>query len=64
VQKEHETNAIYCKMMGHERSVKYFATFNATECFSKLLKIAQFYFSIIAHYICGTYFFLDAATMP
>jgi len=37
-------------MMEHERWEKYFATCNTIECFSKLIKIAQFYFSIVAHY--------------
>jgi len=28
VQRKHQPNAIYCKMMGHERWAKYFAIFN------------------------------------
>jgi len=28
VQKEHQPNAIYCRMMEHERWAKYFATCN------------------------------------
>ena len=39
VHKEHHTNAVYCKMMEHERWAKYFATCNTIECFSELLKI-------------------------
>jgi len=50
VQEEHQPNAIYCKMMEHERWAKYFATSNTIECFSELMKIAQFYFSVMAHY--------------
>jgi len=50
VQKERQPNAIYCKMMEHERWVTYFATCNTTECFSELKKIAQFYFSVMVHY--------------
>jgi len=50
VQKEHQPDAIYCKMMEHERWAKYFATCNATNCFRELIKIAQFYFSVMAHY--------------
>jgi len=50
VQKEHQPNAIYCKMMEHERWAKYFATCNIIECFSELIKIAQFYFSVMGHY--------------
>ena len=37
-------------MMEHERLAKYFATWKYTsECFSELRKIAQFYFSVMAH---------------
>jgi len=36
--------------MKHERWEEYFIACNATECFSKLIKIAQFYFSVVAHY--------------
>jgi len=56
VQKEHQPNAIYCKMMKHERWAKYFATCNTIECFSlsELIKIAQFYFSVVAHYASGS----------
>ena len=36
-------------MMAHERWAAYFNTCSTTELFSELLKIAQFYFSIIAH---------------
>ena len=44
------TNALpYRKMMAHERWAAYFNTCSTTELFSELLKIAQFYFSIIAH---------------
>ena len=50
VQKEHQPNAIYCKMMEHDRWEKYFATCDTIECFSELTKIAQFYFSVMAHY--------------
>jgi len=31
-----------------ERRAKYLATCNAIECFSELIKIAQFYFSVMA----------------
>jgi len=48
--KEHQPNEVYCKMMEHERWAKYFATCNTTGCFSELIKIAQFYFSFMAHY--------------
>jgi len=47
VQKEHQPNAIYCKMTEHERWAKYFAACNAIECFSELIKIAEFYFSVM-----------------
>jgi len=40
VQKEHQTNAIYCKMMEHERWAKYFVTCNTIECFTELINIA------------------------
>ena len=50
VQKEHQPNAISCKMMEHERWAKYFATCNTSKCFSQLIKIAQFQFSVMAHY--------------
>jgi len=43
-------NAVYCKMMKRERWAKYFATCNAIECFKELIKIAQFYFSVMVHY--------------
>jgi len=36
-------------MMEYDRWEKYFATCNTTECFSELMKIAQFYFSVMAH---------------
>jgi len=32
VQKKHQPNAIYCKMMGHKRWAKYFKIFNTIEC--------------------------------
>jgi len=50
VQKEHRPNAIYCKMMEHERWAKYFAICNTLECFSELIKIAQFCFSVMSHF--------------
>jgi len=37
-------------MMEQQRLAKYFATYNAIECFSDLIKIAQCYFSVRAHY--------------
>jgi len=40
VRKENESNTIYCKMTEYERWEKYFATCNAIECFSELIKIA------------------------
>ena len=44
------TNALaYRKMMAHERWAAYFNTCSTIELFSELLKIAQFYFSIIVH---------------
>ena len=46
VQKEHQPNAIYCKMMEHEKWAKYFTI----ECFSTLIKITQFYIDVIALY--------------
>jgi len=61
VQKEHQPNAICCKMMEQERWAKYFATCNTTECFSELLKMAQFYFSLMALYANVERFFLDTA---
>ena len=48
-------------MMEHERWAKYFATCNTIECFSKLIKIAQFYCSVMAIYAYVERFFLDAA---
>jgi len=36
--------------MEHERWAKYFATCNTIECLSELIKIAHFYFSLMAHY--------------
>jgi len=57
VQMEHQPTAIYCKMMEHERWAKYLATCNTTECFSKLIKIAQFYFSVMALYTYVERFF-------
>jgi len=50
VQKEHQPNAICPKMMEHEKWAKYFATCNTIECLSELIKIALFYFSVMAHY--------------
>jgi len=50
VQTEHQPNAIYCKMMEHERWAKYSGTCNTIEYFSELIKIVQFYFSVMAHY--------------
>jgi len=29
---------------------KYFSTYNTIECLSELMKIAQFYFSVMAHF--------------
>jgi len=48
-------------MMEHERWLKYFATWNTIECFSELIKIAQIYFNVMAHYANVERFFLDAA---
>ena len=48
--------------MDHERWAKYFATCNTIECFNELTMIAQFYFSVVAHYANVERFFLDAAT--
>jgi len=62
MQKEHQQNAIYCIMMEHERCAKYFAICNTIECFSKLIKNAQFYFSVMALYPTWNDFFFDAAT--
>jgi len=50
LQNDHQLNTIYCKMMEHERWAKYFPIFSNIECFSELTKIAQFYFSVMAHY--------------
>ena len=50
VQKEHQPNGIYCRMMEHERWAKYFAICNTIACFSQLIKIAECYISAIAHY--------------
>jgi len=58
VQNEHQSNAIYCKMMEHERWAKYFATCNNIECFSKRMKIAQLYFSVMVRYADVERFFL------
>ena len=41
---------------------KDFATCSTTECFRQLVKIAQFYFSVMAHYANVDDFFLDAST--
>jgi len=41
VRKEHQPNAIYCKMLEHERWAIHFVPCNATDCFRKLIKIAQ-----------------------
>jgi len=57
VQKEHQPNAICCKMMEHERYANYFAAYNTIECFSELIKIAQCYFSVMAHYANVELFF-------
>jgi len=62
VQKEYQPNAISCKMMEHERSAKYFATCNTIEYFSELIKIAQFYLSVMAHNANVERFFLHEAT--
>ena len=44
------TNALpYRKMMKYERWAAYFSTCSTIELFNELLKIAQFYFSIIAY---------------
>jgi len=48
--------------MEHERWPKCFATCNTIECFSELIKMAQFYFSVMAHYANVERFILDAAT--
>jgi len=37
--------------MEHERWAKYIAICNTIECFSELIKMAQFYFSVMAHYV-------------
>jgi len=37
-------------MIEHESWAKYFAAVNTIECFSELMKIAQFYFSVMDHY--------------
>ena len=50
VQTEHQTNAIYCKLMKRKRWEKYFTACNTTEYLSELLKTAQLYCSGRAHY--------------
>jgi len=47
-----ETNAFIFKLwnMKDKRWAKHFATCNTTEYFSELIKIAQFYFSVMADY--------------
>jgi len=66
VRKEHQPNEIYCKMIKHERWAKYFATWSrpAVECFSELIKIAQIYFSVMAHYANVERFFLWCSHEP
>jgi len=49
-------------MVEHERWAKYFTTYNTTESFSKLIKMAQFYFSVMTHYANVNDFSLNAAT--
>jgi len=50
--------------MEHERWAKYFATSNTIECFSELIKIAQFYFSVMAHYANMERIFLWCSHKP
>jgi len=64
VQKEHQPNAICCKMMEHERLAKYVATCNPIECFRKLIKITQLYFSVMAHYANVERFFPWCSQKP
>jgi len=50
VQRRHETDATaFSKMVAHEKWTEYFQHCRTEEMFSELLKIAQFYFSIMAH---------------
>jgi len=44
-------------MMEHERWAKYFATYNFIECFSELVKITEYYFNVVAHYVNVKRFF-------
>jgi len=62
VQKEHQPNAIHCKMMENERWAKYFAVCNTIGCFSELIKIVQFTSALWLITLLWNYFFLDAAT--
>jgi len=56
VQKEHQPNAIYGKMMEHKKWAKYFAICNTIECFNELMEIAHFYFSVMASYANERFF--------
>ena len=50
MKKQLETNTVlYCKMMAHERWTAYFKIWSTIKFFSKSLKVAKFYFSIIFH---------------
>ena len=50
MEKQLETNTVlHRKMMAHERRTTCFKTCSTIEFFSELLKVAQFYFSIISH---------------
>jgi len=50
--------------MEHERWAKYFATCHTIECFSKLVKTAQFYFSVMALYANVERFFPWCSRKP
>jgi len=64
VQKEHQPNAIYCKMMKHERWAKYFATFYTIESLSKLIKIAEFFSALWLITLMWSDFFLFSNHHP
>jgi len=60
VQKEHQPNAVYCRMMEHERWAKYFKTCNTIKRFKN--RLHSFTSTLWLFMLKWNDFFLDADT--
>ena len=62
VEKEHQPNAVYCKMVEHERWAKYFGTSNTIKRFKNWWRLHSFTSTLWLFILIWNDFVLDAAT--